>query len=366
MTKLYTPISADPYAFWLTHVMQIWVAFAFALQAMVTIPTPIFCESPDPCSCTGGGFELYGPICVAAAAARGFNTTNANASKTVPGINVTAAQNEYVSLFDFLGNDTTTVLVSAGVFVAIGATFTLFRLINGLNKATEAQNALEKEKEERRTEAGPMQIAIEDGEGAPFLVAILEGAWVPPDGNGDGSSGYNGRDKEGDDGDDYRKRMLLQRLQEKALAHFTDFFHDLVSASDPDGVCLQAVLIFLDNHGEHCELLASLCDNYGRNTLDMSTPLVKVAIETRLLFCARYKLEQPAVHVSRTCEVVFAEDNRPRFDEYEQLAMASFGSVERTPPSTSIEKEQDEASVRTQLSAENLFVALKFMRSREA
>ena len=142
---------ADPYAFWLTHIAQMWAAYSFALQAMVTIPTPIFCESPDPCSCTGGGFELYEPICAAAAAAREAiktNTTNStNTTLKINNINITQVQNEYVSLFDFLGNDTTTVLVSVGVVVIIGVTFALVRLLTGLRKAKEQKKALEVEKE---------------------------------------------------------------------------------------------------------------------------------------------------------------------------------------------------------------------------
>ena len=142
---------ADPYAFWLTHLAQMWVAYGFALQAMVTIPTPIFCSSPDPCSCEGGGFELYEPLCAAAAAAaaaKGLNETDANASKTAPSINTTEVQNEYVSLFDFLGDDTTTVLVSVGVVVIIGVTFALLRLLLGLQKANKEKLMAQRKQEE--------------------------------------------------------------------------------------------------------------------------------------------------------------------------------------------------------------------------
>ena len=142
---------ADPYAFWLTHLAQMWVAYGFALQAMVTIPTPIFCSSPDPCSCEGGGFELYKPLCAvaaAAAAAKGLNETDANASKTAPSINTTEVQNEYVSLFDFLGDDTTTVLVSVGVVVIIGVTFALLRLLLGLQRANKEKVMAQRKQEE--------------------------------------------------------------------------------------------------------------------------------------------------------------------------------------------------------------------------
>ena len=148
----YSLTSADPYAFWLTHIGQMFAAYAFALQAMVTIPTPIFCESPDPCSCTGGGFELYEPICAAAAAAREAtktNTTNStNTTLKINNINITQVQNEYVSLFDFLGNDTTTVLVSVGVVVIIGVVFALVRLLMGLQRANEEKTKAQREQAE--------------------------------------------------------------------------------------------------------------------------------------------------------------------------------------------------------------------------
>ena len=117
---------------------------------MMTVPTPIFCVSPDPCSCTGGGFELYEPICAAHKTNNpSINNTNATLGKT--STNITNIENEYGSLFDFLGDDTTTVLVSVGVVVLIGVVFALVRLLLGLRTATaeaqreraEAENANE-------------------------------------------------------------------------------------------------------------------------------------------------------------------------------------------------------------------------------
>ena len=145
-----SPMSADPYAFWLTHIAQFWGAYSFALQAMLTIPTPIFCESLDPCSCTGGGFELYEPICAAAAAAREAIKTNTTTNTTLKtsNMNITRLQSEYVSLFDFLGNDTATVLVSVGVVVIIGVTFALLRLLMGLQRANEGKAKAQREQEE--------------------------------------------------------------------------------------------------------------------------------------------------------------------------------------------------------------------------
>ena len=134
-------------------------SYGFALQAMATIPTPIFCSSPDPCSCEGGGFALYKPLCAAAAAVareannkmnttNNSNNTNASVSTTASGINMTRIQNEYVSLFAFLGNDTATVLVSIGVVVVIGITFALVRLFLGLRRANDDKYKVELQRRE--------------------------------------------------------------------------------------------------------------------------------------------------------------------------------------------------------------------------
>ena len=50
-------------------------ALAFAFWAFSTLPTPFFCTSQhDPCSCVGGGFQIFRPLCDAA-------STNTSAAK---------------------------------------------------------------------------------------------------------------------------------------------------------------------------------------------------------------------------------------------------------------------------------------------
>ena len=131
-----------------------WIAYGFALQAMATIPTPIFCSSSDPCSCEGGGFELYAPLCAAAAAsaAGGVNTSNVsnNISNVSNEMKLTEVENEYVSLFDFLGEDTTTVLVSVGVVIIIGVIFALVRLLMNLRRAHDEKAIAQKRASELR------------------------------------------------------------------------------------------------------------------------------------------------------------------------------------------------------------------------
>ena len=52
----------------------------------VTVPTFIFCtSSSDPCTCTGGGFDTYGPLCDATT-----NATESAANETSGNLTVVA------------------------------------------------------------------------------------------------------------------------------------------------------------------------------------------------------------------------------------------------------------------------------------
>ena len=80
---------------------------------MSTIPTIVFCDSLDPCSCVGGGFYLYAPLCKARdGRGESLNTTTGNSDNVTLSTNITLLQNEYGSIFSFLGEDSTAVVVS--------------------------------------------------------------------------------------------------------------------------------------------------------------------------------------------------------------------------------------------------------------
>ena len=114
---------------------------------MVTIPTPIFCKSPDPCSCTGGGFELYDAVCAEGKRTNASINTTSNASLET-NTNAASVEYEYASLFDFLGNDTATVLVSVGVIFIIGAAFVIMRLLVGVRRANKEKAEAQKRNSE--------------------------------------------------------------------------------------------------------------------------------------------------------------------------------------------------------------------------
>ena len=99
--------------FWGAHLSQSMLAFVLALHAMATVPTPIFCTSPHPCSCKGGGFDLYESFCEAAARGNETAVNGTSNSSTLPTStgNITAAKAEYEPLFSFLGKDAPTFVL---------------------------------------------------------------------------------------------------------------------------------------------------------------------------------------------------------------------------------------------------------------
>ena len=109
----------NPVAFWGAMVSQGAFAVCISLTAMSTAPTKIFCASPDPCSCQGGGFDLYTPLC---RVRDGKLDDEGNSSKAMTFnstlTNVTYLEKEYVSLWLFFGEDTAPLVVSAALLVS--------------------------------------------------------------------------------------------------------------------------------------------------------------------------------------------------------------------------------------------------------
>ena len=85
------------------------IALGLCLWTFILAPSPIFCTSSfDPCTCSGGGFEIYRVLCVAAA--------DPNASIT----NLTKqAMEHYHAVPRFLEQNMTPILLSASVLTVI-------------------------------------------------------------------------------------------------------------------------------------------------------------------------------------------------------------------------------------------------------
>ena len=115
----------------------------------------------------------------------------------------------------------------------------------------------------------------------------------------------------------------------------------------------------------HCQWLSLLGDEHGRSALDVSSPLVKVTLESRLLFCGRYELQDPPAHVSQTCQVMFAKDHRPRFDHYERIARIGSLNMNKEEIGAFSSSSLTSSTISASLGSQELPVALKFMRSRK-
>ena len=116
-------------------------------------PNILFCTSPvDPCSCSGGGYEIYEKLCFAKKTNDEREAkTNLNSTEMATTSNDTdfnQAQAEFAGVFDALGDNTTAILVSLGVILGTGAVFTVAHLFNLLEVAkTEAREAEQREVE---------------------------------------------------------------------------------------------------------------------------------------------------------------------------------------------------------------------------
>ena len=120
------------------------------MWAFRQIPTIAFCTSPtDPCSCTGGGFELYEIICNATAAAANSNETTSAANESSIASLTDAAKTEYGGITDALGVDADLIVVSVSIGILIVVVFVVTRIILALIKVTS-----EKAEAERQTAGG--------------------------------------------------------------------------------------------------------------------------------------------------------------------------------------------------------------------
>jgi hypothetical protein len=73
---------------------------------------------------------------------------------------------------------------------------------------------------------------------------------------------------------------------------------------------VEIVDAILDERNKHAKKLAFSRDRYGRFVFDIATPACRAAMQKRLLFYQRYRLDDLPVHTSCTSVVYFAMDCR--------------------------------------------------------
>ena len=133
-------------AFWGQHVFDGLLATTVVIWAFKLVPTAIWCTSPtDPCSCTGGGFEIYESFCVPASTTKvGNETVNTTTAS------VEQARQEFQGIFSSLaGDDITTVVISISVVFAVATVLALAFFYQERAEAAARAKELTELKEER-------------------------------------------------------------------------------------------------------------------------------------------------------------------------------------------------------------------------
>ena len=146
-------------AFWGVAITSNFMAIFGTIWAFKQVPTVAFCTSPtDPCSCEGGGFEIFETFCNATAAIDNSNETSARANKSSVADLTTEARAEYKGIFEALGVDAALIVVSIGVGILVVVVFFVARIILELAKVND-----EKAKaEQRAAELRETNLKIQD------------------------------------------------------------------------------------------------------------------------------------------------------------------------------------------------------------
>ena len=102
-------------------------AIMITLWTFKLAPTAAFCSSPtDPCSCNGGGFEIYKRVCDAFKNVRAANasTSSLTANSSTAGFqtakqDLQTAKEEYKGIFDALTGDIVVSIIVSVITIAL-------------------------------------------------------------------------------------------------------------------------------------------------------------------------------------------------------------------------------------------------------
>ena len=133
----------------------------------VAVHLPSFCtQADDPCTCKGGGFEIYEPFC---------NVSKGNlSSSSIFNISL-EAQSEYASVPESL--DTGVIAVAAGTVVIVGVIFVVYRAYQSLwaVQAKVEQMDRNREAERQRQQEESTFLAERLAEATARLAAEIKG-----------------------------------------------------------------------------------------------------------------------------------------------------------------------------------------------
>ena len=134
-------------AFFGADVFRGALAVTATIWAFKLFPNVVFCTSPtDPCSCKGGGFEIFEPFCNPESSHPSGNETNGSNLTTATPASIEKAEKEFQGIFDALAGDSTTVLVSVGVVLLVAAVFAVARSQLFAAKAKKEKDEIEEQR----------------------------------------------------------------------------------------------------------------------------------------------------------------------------------------------------------------------------
>ena len=148
-------------------------------------------------------------------------------------------------------------------------------------------------------------------------------------------------------------QLQLRDWDEGAAAADVDAWIALVQNGRDAHVSV--VEAFLNAHASHVAELAGATDSFGRKALDLSTPGVKRALQTRLYLMGRYSVSGPPEHASATSIVYRGLDILD-----EGATEVATGGAGTSPPAAAAEGKRAAPA----LLADPRHVILKFVRRR--
>ena len=118
LNKFWKMWRVNAYAFWGVITCDGINAMLMTTWAFKLIPDAIFCESPtDPCSCRGGGFEIYEKFCNPEVTKDGNKTLNITAPSPEQ------SKQEFQGIFEVLDSSASQTLVVIAVVLLLAAVF---------------------------------------------------------------------------------------------------------------------------------------------------------------------------------------------------------------------------------------------------
>ena len=135
-------------AFWGRTLMDGVLAILLTIWAFKLVPTFLFCQSLDPCSCTSSaGFDILSAFCNVTSEPLVGNASSSFAANTTNDLKA-RAQGEFTGVFDSLGGNAVTIIVGVAALVLVVIFFLVADLFLELIKIGDEKAEIEQRAKE--------------------------------------------------------------------------------------------------------------------------------------------------------------------------------------------------------------------------